>query len=158
METAVKIRSNQQLASTHTQGKCDVMRVILSNNRINNEEGIYIKRKIHIKSRYFKEQTININGTDVTERLYVSGSNLSQKDHERVWEYSKEELDNVISLMAQQMGQEVWDAIPWETQQLHVFIALSNTAGEDNGGWEGMNTYSPDTPHKVVNKFTEIEE
>lgn len=152
-----KIRSTEKLASSNTHGKCDVMRVMLESKIKRTNEGI--KREIGaiIKSRHFLEQDLEVETTDVdgvtttetiTERMYVKGN-----DHEAYWGFSVEKE----AFYREQLA-SIMDGKTEEEKQFIMFVAQTQTAGFDGGGWQGMLNWIPDTEeHTVVEQFTVVE-
>lgn len=155
------IRSTEKLASTNTHGLCDVKRTIVSNTDIRDRDtGEKTHVKLIILSRKFQEQTIEVdeevNGEiikkEITERLYITGDNTVEKNHEHAWTFKAEEIEYFKTLLAEQLkGKND------EQQKLIIFIAQTQTAGEDGKGWQGMQNWIPDTSDfVVVSKFTEL--
>lgn len=156
------IRSTEKLASTNTHGLCDVKRTIVSNTDIRDRvTGVKTHVKLIILSRKFQEQAIEIEEEiegeivkkQITERKYITGHNTVEKDHENAWTFKVEEIDYFKTLLAQQL-----EGKSDEEQQLIIFIAQTQTAGENGKGWQGMQNWVPDTSeYVIVNEFTKVE-
>lgn len=152
--TPLKIRSTEKLASSNTQGLCDVERVIkrYSDNYDNN--GLKIGTIIIIKSRMFQEKEVvtkevddDGNEVDVKtiERRYINGN-----DHERAWEFTTQQIDAFREQLKDQLKGKNENE-----QRLIVFIAQTQVAGDNGKGWQGMSIWTPDVqPYKTVSTFS----
>jgi len=152
---SLKIRSTEKLASSNTQGLCDVERTIKSFSDEYNNKGEKVNTIVVIESRMFQEktiqQTINEGELDeeiinVVERKYIPGN-----DHIHPWKFSAEEIIQMETAMA-----ELLTGLNEEEKRLSVFIQLTKTAGEYGNGWQGMSNWIPESEnYTIVTQFTQ---
>lgn len=155
----LKIRSTEKLATSNTDGKCDIERTILSYTDDYDNNGQKVSTRILIKSLLFQERTVEetittgqtetSSGTTetitVTERRYVPMNNHSVRE----WAFTTEEINDIRTALGSQL-----DGKTEEEQRLIAFIAQTEQAGNDGNGWQGMNIWIPDTEeYRVVNTF-----
>ena len=159
----LKIRSTEKLASSNHNGLCDVQRIITS-YRDNYRDGVKTSTEVTIRSRFFKEQEVELavkdnsgsltydgNGDVITE-LVKERRYLIEESHQGTWRFSNSEIEQMEQLLADQLEGKSEDE-----KRLIAFIAQTKTASEDSStGWQGMDLWIPDTENYVeVNKFSE---
>lgn len=138
----IKIRSTQKLATSNSNGLCDVVRT-LSKFSFDLE-----KQQVStiVTDQLFQEQEIEVDGETIIERIII------EERQGKAYLFKVEDIDNFYQIIGTSITKTIGFSSGLSKNLTDVLIA--QTVGAKR---QTMTNWIPDTDHVIVSQFTVVD-
>lgn len=138
----IKIRSTEKLATSNSQGLCDIVRTLskFTFDLEKNQIGTIVTDQL------FQEQEVEIDEVTVVERRII------ESRQGKAYLFNIEDIDNFYQIIGSSITKTKGFSTGLKENLVSVLIAQTAEASRQT-----MSNWIPDTEHILVKEFTEIE-
>jgi hypothetical protein len=153
----IKIRSTEKLATSNTQGNCDITRQMLSYK----EDLTIGKVTIVIEDNLIQEKEVTktvkeiVDDVETDVEVTVNERVVIEKRQPRAFIYPSAFIDAIFSQIGTTISKTKSYSEQSNANKITILIAQTVSASDDGSGWHNMTNWIPDKEHELVDKFTE---